>query len=507
MCLGFIFQFVYGCTNFVGQSSVTVSSYSDLVDAISCDCTYITIDSSFDVTSEIIISNKNLYLIGTNGATISSINSRVFSIQDSSNVTISEISLLGGVLANGNGACISLVSSKLSLQNSNLRNGSALNGGSIYSIDSSLSMDSVTFQYNTASSNGGAIFCQNSASTVKIINSYIMNNEADVGGSIFAQNCDMDWASTLIADNGAYTSAGCIFAAYSDLLLDHSNITRCKILSNLLLGDNDSRGGFAVVAFSSVSFLYSTVSYCSAVWGSVMYATNSDIIVKHSHIELNTALYSAMYVGGTYASLSVTSSVMNDNFAVLDTSMLYCTLRASCFVGDSEFYRNMANNNGGITVVNYAVLEVKSSLFWENSASGSGAVLHVDYISDASFVNCSFIGNTVRLYGGVISASFKSTLSITNATFTNNSASSGGVLYSDFGVSVTIDSSHFSKNSASDGGCLSSYSLSKINIYNCEFMYNNAVFGGVLYLYSGVTVTIDDSELTHNAAEFAGMYA
>ena len=134
-----------------------------------------------------------------------------------------------------------------------------------------------------------------------------------------------------------------------------------------------------------------------------------------------------------------------------------------------------------------------SSSIFSVSADGSVAVEGLSFqnasaraISGNGKVNithCVFTDNG----GGAVSGAD----TITNSTFTNNSAYYGGAVYGAY----TITNSTFTNNSASsDGGAV--YSYSSITITNSTFTNNSAYKGGAIY---GKNCTIVNSTIANNS--------
>jgi hypothetical protein len=121
-------------------------------------------------------------------------------------------------------------------------------------------------------------------------------------------------------------------------------------------------------------------------------------------------------------------------------------------------------------------ITVTNCTFSENSASGYGGVA---YYGTWIATNCTFSQNTAA-HAGVASSG---TWTVTNCTFLGNSASSAGVAHSG---TWTATNCIFSGNSASGGGGVASSGTWTAT--NCTFTGNSASGGGVAY-YGSWTVT------------------
>jgi predicted outer membrane repeat protein len=127
---------------------------------------------------------------------------------------------------------------------------------------------------------------------------------------------------------------------------------------------------------------------------------------------------------------------------------------------------------------------ITNCTFSSNSASSRGGAIYSDYTS-ATISNCTFTGNSaINDRGGAIYYDGGSDL-ITNSTFTANSAESGGAIAHAWIASPTITNSIFSGNVASvNGGAIHSMNCSSGSptIANSTFFGNSAgTFGGAIY--------------------------
>ena len=130
--------------------------------------------------------------------------------------------------------------------------------------------------------------------------------------------------------------------------------------------------------------------------------------------------------------------------------------------------------------------------------------------SSPTVTNCTFTGNSAGLGGGMHNRSSSPT--VTNCTFTGNSAEVGGGMYNEWLSSPTVTNCTFTGNSAhadSDydgGGGMYNHSSSP-RVTNCTFTGNSAEFGGGMdNWYSSPTVT--NCTFSGNSADLwaGGMY-
>jgi hypothetical protein len=122
----------------------------------------------------------------------------------------------------------------------------------------------------------------------------------------------------------------------------------------------------------------------------------------------------------------------------------------------------MYNDNSSPTVTNCT--------FSGNSAGGGGGMCN-GYYSSPTVTNCNFIGNGAEGGGGMFN-SYNSSPIVTGCTFSSNSADFGGGVYND-GSSPILTNCTFSNNTADGGGGMyndHSYPV----VTNCTFTGNSA---------------------------------
>ncbi len=96
-------------------------------------------------------------------------------------------------------------------------------------------------------------------------------------------------------------------------------------------------------------------------------------------------------------------------------------------IDDSVFSGNTSSGSGGGAIWNVGTMTVTNSTFSNNSANFSGGAITNDFKLTVS--GCTFSGNTVGVEGrGGAIDNFFATVTITNSTFVNNSATLGGGL-------------------------------------------------------------------------------
>ncbi|MDA1251424.1 MAG: FG-GAP-like repeat-containing protein [Planctomycetota bacterium] len=204
-------------------------------------------------------------------------------------------------------------------------------------------------------------------------------------------------------------------------------------------------------------------------------------------------------------------------------------------------------NGGGVGAFNpvAATLNVRDSVFRNNSASGGGGAINTDQ-DTLNVFNTTFDNNTALSTDGGAIRIFGANALIVGSQFTSNFASGGrgGAVFieKDFGNTVTIDASRFAENVAASGGGVSIRNETVV-ITGSEFStfddgarflggnqatmgdggaientggnltvqstriasnVSNSFGGGIVNAGSGAVLVLEDSVLENNSASFGG---
>ena len=161
---------------------------------------------------------------------------------------------------------------------------------------------------------------------------------------------------------------------------------------------------------------------------------------------------------------------------------------------DGTLKATEANPVGG-AIVNWAgELSISESSFSGNSAEWGGAIYNAGD-GELSIINSSFSRNSAERGGAIDNAG---ELDVTNSAFQNNLADRGGAIYN--AEELSISDSTFSDNSAEYGGAIGS--AEELSISDSTFSDNSAVSGGAIYNWEELDVT--NSTFSDNSASGAG---
>jgi hypothetical protein len=119
----------------------------------------------------------------------------------------------------------------------------------------------------------------------------------------------------------------------------------------------------------------------------------------------------------------------------------------------------------------------------EKNNFGGGAF--INYVANATVINCNFTGNYASGSGGAILHYYSSNMSVINCNFYNNTANKGGAIYIIFNSNLNISGSNIINNS---DGILVNYENNKVNINN------NRIFDNIDYDLLGDRATLTNAD-------------
>ncbi len=318
--------------------------------------------------------------------------SRILEVDSGAVAAISDMTLTnGGGVANG-GAILNQTGAQLTLSSVNfISNTATTQGGAIYNDAGTVIIQGGTFISNTSGNRAGAIY--NISGTLTINNSsFISSTAASRGGAIYNDGLGV---SVVTIDGSTFTA-------------------------NQTLGGNGGGAIYneATVNVSDSLFEDNATSATSGGGGAIRNVVSSTLVVADSSFDGNTA-YEAGGAIRNSGALTVTGSTFASNSVISTTrggGAIYVSDLASLLVGNSTFSANSAGEGGAIR--NSGAFSLTNSTFSENSASVSGGGI---YNSSSGILDYS---NTIvanSLGGGDCINSPGATLSSTRNLVEDNS--------------------------------------------------------------------------------------
>ncbi|MBR6024037.1 MAG: hypothetical protein IK044_03620 [Methanobrevibacter sp.] len=353
--------------------------------------------------------NKNDFTINGNGYTIDASNqARIFAV-NGTNITINNLNII---------------------------NGKANNGGGIFiEANSTLTTNNVVFADNNASKSGGAVV--NGRGSYVSINDTFIDNYASKGGTIETEQGMLDII------NGTFSS------------------------------EIAQSWGLVYIKNSLMYIENSTFANTSSKYASAIYATESTGTIRKSKFVNLTAAMTAGAIG-----------IKNHG--------------AEFVIDDCDFINTSSAKDGGAIFVDIGEeagldgnITILNSRFTNCISEFGGAYLQL--AGHLTIDNTNFTSNIALFDGGAVYTSWVKTVNISNSIFTSNMGlyegySNGGAAYFDMG-NVTIDSCILKDNNASNGSSIYAYdcNVSILNNYFNNPSENGKSIYGVYCEYGDIS--------------------
>lgn len=471
------------------------------------------------------------------------------------NVTGSESD--AGLDGNASTRLFTVTNGSLHLTNLHLSNGRSAVGGAIAASGSSVVLDTITFDGNSASNDGGALYTTAEtlvswSGTTQFIDNIVVNRGgggAFYGGSratwtgetVFYRNSAMDGGAlyatrgsivssdgtTTFANNNAGSYGGALYASSASLVTGTGDFS--------FLGNTGWRGGALSVQNSTDVSWDGTMTFHDN-WSS--YAGGGAYVDSGSSISWNGNVTFSENVAGFGGALFVSeaSSVswtgemtsLTSNTATSNGGALYVdggssiswtghtsfvSNKAYFVYGSSYFSETSIDAAGGALFVagGSDVFGSGDTMFSTNSASIGGALA----IEGSSIIlwtrPITFDGNDAILDGGALHVGGSSVSWLNDATFSQNTAgrlSAGGAVFACNSSDVSWSGpTTFTENNSSLGGGLFAKENSSLSWSgNTTLSRNHATFSGAaIYASDGSTLSWEvDTTFKDNLAFESG---
>ena len=358
-------------------------------------------------------------------------------------------------------------------------------GGAIYSNNSVVTMDTVTFDKNASGYYGGALRLDTCEFTIN--NSSIKNSTGGTGGAFYANGGE-----------GAVTA---------------------------FTLQNNKSGLNGVIYFNNVKATFGELiaTENESVSGGVIYVSNrAEVMVKDSTLTNNKASNGGVaYLAGK-AKLTFKDSVLELNNAK-NGGAAYVSETAELMLNGATVTKNVASANGGAVYVLGAVLNADAAVeISQNTASANGGAVYVSIEVDeddetdegvagaVTIDGAKLIQNTAN-HGGAVYSN-RSNLTIKNGALIdqNTAVSNGGAVYLTASeVAVSGTTTQITNNVATNyGGAfyVTYYTDAQgvkhggvLNVADITLNGNTALYGGAVGARTASTVTLTGVSLTNNS--------
>ena len=269
-----------------------------------------------------------------------------------------------------------------------------------------------------------------------------------------------------------------------------------------------------------------------SIGGAIRQDNSADLALDHVTLSDNQSLGSGGAIEDDGGTLKVANSLFDHNRGTTGGAIFSAGALSST---NTTFSNNSASLTGGALEL-VGPTAISGGQVSANAAAQQGGALHINSAASVTVDHVSFDGNytltptvDLKYNGGAIHTS--GPLTVTNSSFTRNSAvyggalfdfvsplylandtlsgnsavANGGALSNDDGV-VNIYTSTLTLNSAANGGAVHNNGVSSyLTLWNTAVLQNIAgVLGGGIYAENGLFVMQTQSSLNGNKAQVGG---
>ena len=315
-------------------------------------------------------------------------------------------------------------------------------------------------------SGGGAIFVS-TGTNLSINNSTLRNNSAQNGGAIYVD--------------------GNTAAAPTQLTL-----TNCSVLNNESIASGSAfngGGGVYVEPNAKLTLLTTTLSGNTTVASGGALHIGGILSASNAEISGNTASGAG---GGVLleatAAATLVNSLVSNNTAVISGGGVYAS-GGTLNISGGSFLNNRANDSGAGGLNSFATSVINSVTFAGNNGSRGGAIGN---FGTMTLSNSLLRGNVAFAGGGIAQSGNGNSLSVSNTTITGNSVCDisdclGGAIDNNV-ASLTLLNATITNNQGFGGGVTSNgvFGNSVLKVRNTIIAGNRATGAGVSPNVSGV---------------------
>ena len=348
-------------------------------------------------------------------------------------------------------------------------------GGAVYFYGNG-TVTNCNFTNNTAVS-GGAVYIGSGSGTVTNCN--FINNTAGSGGAVYFYS-----NGTVTNCNFTNNSGDAVF------LNGFGSVTNCNFINNTA---NDYMGPGAMYmgsgSVTNCNFINNVANDFSSGGGAVYFYGNG--AVTNCNFTNNKAVGYHSSDGGAiyfYGNGAVTNCNFTNNYADHHGAAIFA--KDSVLIQNSVFNNNSAGTSGAVVLgENLLNANIINCSFFGNSAptEDGGAITAEGGSSNVVISDCLFDRNTAKNKAGAIWMGSVDSI-IKNCTFTDNAASDGGAIYWEYSASGFVENCSFENNSAEGNG--GAVYMSSGSVVNCSFVNCSARSGsgGAVYIVEGSVV-------------------
>eukprot|EP00698_Gefionella_okellyi_P001505 TRINITY_DN11438_c0_g1_i2.p1 TRINITY_DN11438_c0_g1~~TRINITY_DN11438_c0_g1_i2.p1 ORF type:complete len:2424 (-),score=334.25 TRINITY_DN11438_c0_g1_i2:119-7390(-) len=401
-------------------------------------------------------------------------NAAIFTCEDSS--------LLNNT-GQGQGGAITATYATLTLVRCLLSQNQAQNGGAMVAFGGSLSVNGGSWQGNSATNAGGALFVVQSSCVIANITASA--NAAGQEGGVVHVVAVQQFVMTggMFSSNQAH-QGGCIFLVETAALL--SQVTASGNLAFTL-------GGFMrAIAGQAHLFNVTLVANNAAIGAGISLLTMTEFTLLNANISFNRAVQAAaVHVDDIDGSHSFLDSVFVGNQATATdgaVSLLANIVSATPLLFGCTFMGNIAPASSALSVRGTATID--QCQFAGNAGPAASAVVMTTPDLNG-YASVQVFASSFRANFGSAIAQSGGALIVDNSTFAGNTAIGTGACVQLTSSTLNMQTVQMLNNSASQGGCIS-LTRSTAVVTSCILANNTAISGngGAVLLTDTISVMI-----------------
>ena len=361
------------------------------------------------------------------------------------------------------------------------------NGGGIFATTSIVDLDRCEFRDHDNGNNSGGLFYAY-ASTVTITNSLFDGGVAQAGGAVYASNTDLSISSSTFTNNTARevdeVPRGAAIRQYlGALTLTDVDIDGSRVDGGYGAGIA-THGGTTVVTGGSFTNNIVTDSYGSAIAVFEGDLTMTDTLVSGNQELFGAATEDAdgalFFFGSTPPVFALDGVTFEDNFADEDGSAIRVSTGTGT-ISNCVFRDNVSADNGGaIYATGPDPLSITDSSFSGNTAKNGAAFRFLgDELAksggDITVSGSTFTNNVAVDNGGAIYVRYADTLALVGNTFADNEAGKdGGAVFASTVDDVALTDNRLDRNAGGAGGAFSGQEIASLLASKNRFCSNIA---------------------------------
>lgn len=347
-------------------------------------------------------------------------------------------------------------------------------GGAIYN-KGTLNLNSMKISSSKAINDGGAIYNKGKINARK---SSFASNTAKQGGAIY--NDGSITMTQCTYDHNSATNLGSVIYSVGKITLTQNNITK-NTNTAIYIGKNKNNNNI-----KSSQFISNRGINGAAIYNDGLLNVNKNTFKSNKATKYGGAIYNK----GTYNSIS---SKYSNSYAIVGGAIYNKNI---LYIHTNTYTSNNAKKEGG-AIYNKLQTTIKASVFQSNKVTNQGGAIASNVAKSQKnlIIESTSFKNNVANIGGAISARGYTKLNIKKSIFTSNK--NNAIFIKTTKTKHTLSNNTFSKNSATRGGAI--YNDGSILTITKTILSSNYAkkVGGAIYNYKG-KISITNSVLLNN---------